>query len=177
MVIKTVAYNHHPFPPPHPSLTPFPSSPLPHSLPLLTPPSLPSPPHPSLTPFPSSPLPHSLPLLTPPSLPSPPHPSLTPFPSSPLPHSILFSPFLHSLSLLPFPFHLGASLAYGNAQFGLGTGPIYLSGLFCTGSEGSLLECSRYLSIGATGCHHSQDAGVHCSLGQCAHYHNKVTTI
>ena len=36
----------------------------------------------------------------------------------------------------------------------------------CTGSEASLLECSRYFSIGSTGCDHSSDAGVACTSGE-----------
>ena len=61
-------------------------------------------------------------------------------------------------------FFLGTSQAYGNASFGQGVGTILLRGLLCNGQEASLLACSRSYSIGSTGCNHSRDAGVNCSL-------------
>ena len=48
-----------------------------------------------------------------------------------------------------------------NAYFGLGTGPILLSDLYCTGTESSLLECSHQ-SCGVTSCTHNNDIGVIC---------------
>lgn len=61
----------------------------------------------------------------------------------------------------------GPTTAYSGGYFGQGVGAIILGGLACTGSETVLIECSRYSSIGATGCSHSQDAGVSCSTGLC----------
>ncbi|KAL5506472.1 hypothetical protein EMCRGX_G008114 [Ephydatia muelleri] len=60
--------------------------------------------------------------------------------------------------------YYGTSQAYGNASFGQGVGTILLRGLLCNGREASLLACSQSYSIGSTGCNHSRDAGVNCSL-------------
>ena len=57
-------------------------------------------------------------------------------------------------------YFLGA-VAYRNAWFGIGGGPILLSGLICSGSEHSLLDC--YSSIPSSSCDHFDDAGVSCS--------------
>ena len=58
----------------------------------------------------------------------------------------------------------GTTVAYRHAYYGLGTGPVLLSGLFCRGSEVAILECPRYYSIGATTCSHQQDVGVACAM-------------
>ena len=54
------------------------------------------------------------------------------------------------------------AVAFSNAHFGVGTGSIFLDGLGCTGSESSLLDCSKSSSVY---CYygHSEDAGVRCS--------------
>ncbi|KAJ8034719.1 Neurotrypsin [Holothuria leucospilota] len=66
-------------------------------------------------------------------------------------------------------------IAYSNAYFGKGEGPILLENLNCAGTETSLFRCShRKVS---TGSDHSQDAGVacfdlsndFCSSQPCAH--------
>ena len=50
-----------------------------------------------------------------------------------------------------------------NAYYGQGSGPIWLNRLYCTGNEGSLLECERRYDIGNPyGCSHSEDVGVIC---------------
>ena len=49
------------------------------------------------------------------------------------------------------------------AGFGLETGPALLSNVECTGTESSLLSCSR---SGIPSCSHSNDAGVICPLGK-----------
>ena len=51
--------------------------------------------------------------------------------------------------------------AYGSAQYGQGTGPIWLSRLSCFGNESSLFECGQ-LSVAAKNCTHSNDATVRC---------------
>ena len=53
------------------------------------------------------------------------------------------------------------AIAFSNAHFGAGTGSIFLDGLSCTGSESSLLDCSKSSSVYcSTG--HNEDAGVRC---------------
>ena len=52
-------------------------------------------------------------------------------------------------------------IAYSNAYFGAGTGPIYLDDVACTSSASQLLECSSR-PILSHNCHHSADAGVGC---------------
>ena len=52
-------------------------------------------------------------------------------------------------------------IAYSNAFFGAGTGPIYLDDVGCTLSANQLLECpSRPILV--HDCQHSADAGVRC---------------
>ena len=55
---------------------------------------------------------------------------------------------------------LGA-IARSSAHYGMGSGPILLSELYCTGSEETLLECNRNM-YGTLSCTHRQDAGVTC---------------
>ena len=52
-------------------------------------------------------------------------------------------------------------VAYSNAFFGAGTGPIYLDDVACTSSASQLLECSSR-PISSHNCLHSADAGVGC---------------
>ena len=52
-------------------------------------------------------------------------------------------------------------IAYGNAQYGSGSGPIYLTDVSCTSSKTSLLQCKSD-PILSRGCTHSEDAGVKC---------------
>ena len=54
--------------------------------------------------------------------------------------------------------------SYANAYFGQGSGPIWLDGVRCTGSESTLASCG-HLGVGVTitrNCSHSEDAGVWC---------------
>ena len=53
------------------------------------------------------------------------------------------------------------AVAFGNAHFGPGTGPILLDDLDCSGSESSLIDCLRSSYIS---CYygHAEDAGVRC---------------
>lgn len=55
---------------------------------------------------------------------------------------------------------LGSRPRYG-AFYGQGSGPIFLSGLGCSGSENRLLNCSRDV-LGGEYCNHYEDAGVAC---------------
>ena len=52
-------------------------------------------------------------------------------------------------------------IAYSNAYFGAGTGPIYLDDVACSSSASQLLECSSR-PILTHNCPHSADAGVGC---------------
>ena len=54
-----------------------------------------------------------------------------------------------------------AGIAYSNAHFGAGTGPIFLDDVQCTSSASQLLECSSR-PILSHNCLHSADAGVGC---------------
>ena len=56
--------------------------------------------------------------------------------------------FLHKIAIAVF-----------NAAFGQGSGPVLLSNVGCTGTESSLLSCSR---SGNSFCSHYSDAGVVC---------------
>ena len=54
------------------------------------------------------------------------------------------------------------AIAVPRAGFGLGSGPIHLDNVACTGSEAALVNCT-YDPI-TTDCSHIEDAGVRCSL-------------
>ena len=60
-----------------------------------------------------------------------------------------------------FFFAFAGGIAYSNAFFGAGTGPIYLDEVACTSSASQLLECSSR-PISTHNCFHSADAGVAC---------------
>ena len=59
---------------------------------------------------------------------------------------------------LGFP---GALRATYSANFGVGTGPILLDNVECSGSETNLGQCD-YWSIEEHNCFHEEDAGVVC---------------
>ena len=52
------------------------------------------------------------------------------------------------------------ALAYPYAYFGLGTGPVALTNVYCDGTENNLLDC-RYISF-PDFYNHNDDAGVKC---------------
>ena len=52
-------------------------------------------------------------------------------------------------------------IAYSNAHFGAGSGPIFLDDVQCTSSSSQLLECPSR-PILSHNCLHSADAGVGC---------------
>ena len=56
--------------------------------------------------------------------------------------------------------------SYGNttrqAQFGSGTGPVWLRQVDCTGSESKLSHCTHTGASNTLGCSHAQDVGVQC---------------
>ena len=53
-----------------------------------------------------------------------------------------------------------AANAYKRAQYGQGTGTIWLDDVDCTGSESSIFDCAFTTQHD---CSHSEDAGVSCS--------------
>ena len=57
--------------------------------------------------------------------------------------------------------HTAGGIAYSNAQYGAGSGPIYLNDVSCTNTKTSLLQCNSD-PILSGGCSHSEDAGVKC---------------
>lgn len=57
--------------------------------------------------------------------------------------------------------YVGA-VAYSNARFGPGTGPIVINNLACIGNEATIGDCMSD-GFGVIGsCTHSEDAGVMC---------------
>ena len=56
--------------------------------------------------------------------------------------------------------------SHGNAtrqaQFGSGTGPVWLRQVGCTGSESKLSHCTHTGASNTLGCSHAQDVGVQC---------------
>ena len=53
------------------------------------------------------------------------------------------------------------AVAFTNAHFGAGVGPIYLNDVDCRGSETNLTDCSSSSIVYCTN-GHSEDAGVRC---------------
>ena len=53
------------------------------------------------------------------------------------------------------------AVAFRNAHYGVGAGPIYLNNVDCSGSEKKLLDCSRSMFSSCSG-GHWRDAGARC---------------
>ena len=75
-----------------------------------------------------------------------------------------------SCDLLPidsYNRHTPGAVAYYNAYFGRGTGPILLDDLLCTGSEARLVDCTHDGIGNYDFCSnfHYDDAGVRCQQG------------
>ena len=54
------------------------------------------------------------------------------------------------------------SRAFRQAEFGEGSGMIYLEGIECAGDEDTLLDCPVDIELGFSSCDHSRDAGIRC---------------
>ena len=48
-----------------------------------------------------------------------------------------------------------------STYYGPGSGPVWLDNLACTGSEGTILNCS-HAGVGTHNCAHSEDVGIIC---------------
>ena len=57
--------------------------------------------------------------------------------------------------------HNAGAIAYSGAYFGEGSGSILLDNVQCVNSEPNLLQCTH---VTQHNCHHSEDAGVQCTL-------------
>ena len=62
-------------------------------------------------------------------------------------------------------FHKSDGVAYKEARFGQGSGPIWLDDLKCGGSETTLGDC-RSSGWNNSNCGHEEDAAVECSPGR-----------
>ena len=58
-------------------------------------------------------------------------------------------------------FHHAYTAVYHDANFGEGSGQIWMDNVNCTGLESSLIECPQNI-LGSHNCGHSEDAGVRC---------------
>ena len=77
-------------------------------------------------------------------------------------YTMLYFTFIIKCATLYISTFPGA-IAYFNAQFGYGSGPIWLDSLSCTGRESSLLNCSHGgIGVKYSFCGHDDDAGVQC---------------
>ena len=59
--------------------------------------------------------------------------------------------------------------AYGNAQYGIGSGSIHLTDVSCASSSTSLLQCNSDPILSGS-CTHSEDAGVKCEGLHAIHH-------
>ena len=57
------------------------------------------------------------------------------------------------------------AVAFSNAHFGTGVGPIYLDNVDCNGSESNLADCAKSFTVNCFS-GHNEDAGVRCQ-GRC----------
>ena len=63
--------------------------------------------------------------------------------------------------------YTNAIRATTGAEFGQGTGTIWLDNVACSGTESMLSDCSAS-SWGSHNCHHRDDAGVVCGTRKCS---------
>ena len=55
----------------------------------------------------------------------------------------------------------GLTVYHSSSVFGPGSGPIFFTDLRCSGTEPSLLDCSKNV-FGVTSCTHAGDVGLKC---------------
>ena len=77
----------------------------------------------------------------------------------------------------PLYFHLihVGGMAFANAKYGGGSGPIHLTNVLCTSSMSILLQCSY--SDPVSSCTHFADAGVQCEGLQDVHHLRPVLAL
>ena len=63
-------------------------------------------------------------------------------------------------------------MVFSSAEFGAGTGSVFLTSVGCSGTENNLLGCTY--STSTSGCSHSNDAGLRC---QCTLVHKCLVYI
>ena len=51
---------------------------------------------------------------------------------------------------------------YEMSRYGRGTGPVWLDGLYCTGSEQTILDCKHQGWGNTEGCDHLNDVSISC---------------
>ena len=72
--------------------------------------------------------------------------------------------YIWSKSYIYLIFHASTistdAVAFRSAQFGAGTGSVFLTSVGCSGTENNLLGCTY--STSTSGCSHSNDAGLRC---------------
>ena len=60
----------------------------------------------------------------------------------------------------------GVFYATTGGNYGMGSGPIWMSGVQCNGGEWRLQDCAQPQPWGENNCDHTQDAGVVCVPGK-----------
>ncbi len=59
-------------------------------------------------------------------------------------------------------FHNTGGQWFASSVYGEGSGSVLIGGLYCTGDEGSLLQCNRDTFVTVTDCNHGLDIGIKC---------------
>ena len=67
--------------------------------------------------------------------------------------------------------YIAGAVALFDAQFSTSVIPIFLDQVVCSGTETSLMNCSRRTVLGLPTCDHSQDVGVRCT-GKASTFHD-----
>jgi hypothetical protein len=71
---------------------------------------------------------------------------------------------------------IGLATGFHNAQFGSGSGAIFLDEVRCVGNESRLIDCPAN-AIGDHDCIHSEDAGVQCAISKQLHHVSLIRVV